>query len=135
MKKSNIILIALLASLTLMPAIVWGVFKATSVGEYYSGFGDNIRTVIIENQGLTKDDIVVDTQRASSSANFNFMSYTPSFLYYKGKTNYFPDARIEGDILMVGKALDATTGEKMKLHIRINNINEIVLNGNSVWKR
>jgi len=135
MKKSNIILIILLAGLYITPAIVWGVFQISSTGDYYTGFGDNIRTIQIENVSLTKEDIIVNTEQASWFPRDGLNQASKSYLYYKGIRKYLPEAYVENDILFVKKAAKASSGEKLKLHIRINDIAEILLNGETVWRR
>jgi len=137
MKKSNIILVILLVSLYITPAIVWGFYKATSSGDYYTGFGDDIRIIQIENPGLTKDDILVNTKYSSTSAGITINKQTlgDSYLYYKGSRKYLPEVSREDDVLFTGKAADAPVGEKLKLHIRIQGLYEIRLNGEIVWRR
>ena len=136
MKKSNIILIGLLVALYIIPAMVWGFYKLSSNSDYYTGFGDDIRVVKIENSLLKKEDIVVNTERASTSRRngINMSSEVP-YLYYKGNRKFLPEARIEDDMLIVGKATKAPADAKLKLHIRINDITAIVLNGETVWRR
>ena len=138
MKKSNIILVILLCSLYLIPVFVWGICKVSAKGNYYTGFGDDIHTVYIENVGLTKEDIIVDPERASVS-EFQAIKINDfmnaSYLYYKGSRKYYPEISKEGDRLTIGKAVDAPVDAKLKLHIRINDITEVVLNGESAWRR
>ena len=137
MKKSNIILVVLLATLYLTPAIVWGFYKLSSTGNYYMGFGNDFRFIQIENPGLTKQDIIVNTERVSEYSGFKMNNKTlnASYLYYKGSRKYLPEVERKGDILIMGKATDAPSGEKLKLHVRINSLNEITLNGETVWRR
>jgi|GEM_PF-2485559 len=137
MKKSNIILVILLCSLYLIPVFVWGICKISAKGNYYTGFGDDIQTVYIENTGLTKEDIIVNSERVSVPA-FQVVSVNQymnsSYLYYKGSKKYYPEINKDGNVLTIGKAIDAPN-TKLKLHIRINDISEIMLNGESVWRR
>ena len=138
MKKSNIILVILLCSLYLIPVLVWGICKVSAKGNYYTGFGDDIHTVYIENVGLTKEDIIVDPEQVSVSSSQVIMVnqfMNSSYLYYKGSRKYYPEISKEGDRLTIGKAVDAPADAKLKLHIRINDIAEITLNGESVWRR
>ena len=140
MKKSNIILVALLAGLYITPAIVWGICKISSTGDYYTGFRTNIQTVKIENLDLKKEDILINTESSSKIRVNNVISIGGqgngnSWLYYKGSKKYLPEANVEDHILFVGKAANASSGEKLKLHIRINDISEITLNGETVWRR
>jgi hypothetical protein len=137
MKKSNIILVILLCSLYLIPVFVWGICKISAKGDYYTGFGDDIQTVYIENTVLTKEDIIVNSERVSAPA-FQAVSVNQymnsSYLYYKGSKKYYPEINKDGNVLTIGKAIDAPN-TKLKLHIRINDISEIMLNGESVWRR
>ena len=137
MKKSNIILVVLLATLYIMPAVVWGFYKVSSNGEYYTGFGDEFRFIQIENPGLTKQDILINTERVSEYSGFkmNNRVLDASYIYDKGSRRYLPEINREGDSLYVGKATDAPSGEKLKLHIHINGLYEIRLNGETVWRR
>jgi hypothetical protein len=136
MKKSNIILIVLLFSLYITPAVVWGVYKISSKGDYYTGFGDNIETIIIANPDLKVEDITLDLNPASEfPRNQIDQAGQASFLYYKGKKRYLPDVSVQGDMLLVGNAINAPSGKKLTLHIRINGLNDVILNGETVWRR
>ena len=138
MKKSNIILVALLVGLYITPVIVWGICKISSASDYYTGFGTNIQTVKIENLDLKKEDILINVER-SSKIRVNVINIAQgngnTNLYYKGSKKYLPVANVEDHILFIGKATDAPAGEKLKLHIRINDITEITLNGETIWRR
>ena len=136
MKKSNIILVILLCSLYIIPVFVWGFYKVSSASDYYTGFGNEIRTVRIENLDLKKEDIVVNTKWASRfPQNDLSQSNQQSYLYYKRGKKYLPEVSVEDNGLFVGKAVNAPANAKLKLHIRINDITEIVLNGETVWRR
>ena len=137
MKKSNIILISLLVALYIMPVMVWGFNKMSAGGDYISGFGENIRVVKIENNMLKKEDIVVNTKQVTTSNMFiyNNQDIQMSHLYYRGNRKFLPEVKLEDDMLTVGKAPDAPSDAKLKLHIRINDIAEITLNGETVWRK
>jgi len=136
MKKSNIILVGLLVSLWIIPVIVWGVNKIGARGDYYTGFGENIRTLIIVNPGLKAEDITLNLNPASEFPRNQWdQAGEASYLYYKGKKKYLPDASLQADMLLVGEAKNAPSGEKLTLHIRINGLNDIVLNGETIWMR
>jgi hypothetical protein len=137
MKKSNIILIALLGTLYIMPVIVWGICKISSAGDYYTGFDENIRFLRIENVGLTKEDVIINTDRVSGfrGVQVNNINVGDSYLYYKGNRRYLPKLTKEDDVLITGKAVDAPSGEKLKLHVRIKGLYEITLNGETIWRR
>jgi len=132
MKKSNIILIILFVGLYGVAIGIWGNNKISSAGDYLTGFGDNYRIIKIENPELKKDDIIVNTEPAFKSAN---SIKEISYLYYKGNNKILPEVSEEGDILVVGKATKASSDAKLKLHIHINNITEIILNDEVVWTR
>jgi hypothetical protein len=136
MKKSNIILISLLVALYIIPAMVWGFNKMNASGDYITGFSNHIRVVQIENNALKKENIVVNTKRASNfSQNGMHQSINMPYLYYSGNRKYRPEVRMEDDILIVGKATNAPADAKLQLHIRINDISVITLNGETVWRR
>jgi hypothetical protein len=138
MKKSNIILVALLVGLYITPAIVWGICRIRSTGDYYTEFGTNIQTVKIENLDLKKEDVLIKAGSASKiQVNvFNIKQGDDnSYLFYQGTKKYLPEANVEDQILFVGKAANAPSGEKLKLHIQINDISEITLNGEIIWRR
>ena len=133
MKKSNIILIILLSSLYLIPVCVWGFYKVSSASNYYTGFSREIRIVQIDNASLSKDDIMVNTAKKNSVVNVN--NWGDSYLYYKGSKKYLPNVTKEDDTLLIGQAVDAPSGEKLKLHICISSLDAIRLNGETVWRR
>jgi len=135
MKKSNIILIGLLVSLWLTPIIVWGYFKSGIAGEYYTGFDDSITTIIIANPNLKADDIALDLNPASQFPSKMDMANKASYLYYKGKRKYLPVVNVQADMLLVGEAINVRAGEKLTLHIRINGLQDIVLNGVTIWQK
>jgi len=136
MKKSNIILVGLLVSLWIIPIIVWSVNKIGARGDYYTGFGENIQTLVIANPGLKVDDITLNLEPASSFPRDQMdQAGKASYLYYKGKKKYLPEVRVQADMLLIGNAINAPSGEKLTLHIRINGLNDIILNGETVWRR
>jgi len=137
MKKSNIILVVLLAALYIMPAVVWGFYKVSSNGDYYTGFGNEFRLIQIDNPGLTKQDIIINTEKVSEYSGFkmNNKVLDASYIYYKGSRKYLPQINKAGESLNVGKATDAPSGEKLQLHIHLNGLSEIRLNGETIWRR
>jgi len=135
MKKSNIILTGLLVALWLTPIIVWGYFKSGIAGEYYTGFGDNITTISISNPNLKAEDIKINLDPASRFPSQMDMANKASYLYYKGKRKYLPTVNVQSDMLLVGEAIKAPAGKKLTLHIRINGLNDIVLNGVTIWQQ
>jgi len=138
MKKSNIILVILLAGLYLIPAIVWGFYKVSSKGDYYTAFGNDVRFIQIDNPGLTKEDIVINTRQVPENPGFkmNNSTFDASYLYYKGSRKYLPQVEKVNNTLIIGKATGVPSSEKLKLLIRINNLEEITLNGETVfWRR
>ena len=135
MKKSNIILTGLLVALWLTPIIVWGYFKSGIAGEYYTGFGDSITTIIIANPNLKAEDIKINLDPASRFPSGMNMANKASYLYYKGKRKYLPAVNVQSDMLLVGEAIKASAGKRLTLHIRINGLNEVVLNGVTIWQQ
>ena len=135
MKKSNIILTGLLVALWLTPIIVWGYFKSGIAGEYYTGFGDNITTISISNPNLKAEDIKINLDPASRFPSQMDMANKASYLYYKGKRKYLPTVNVQSDMLLVGEAIKASSSETLTLHIRINGLQDIVLNGVTIWQK
>ena len=135
MKKSNIILVVLLVSLWIIPTIVWGVYKISGSGDFYTGFGNDLKTVVITNPGLKVEDIKINLDPASNYPREMNRADNASYLYYKGKKQYLPDVSLQDDSLLVGNVINAPAGEKLTLHIRINGISAVMLNGETVWSR
>jgi len=136
MKKSNIILISLLVALYIIPAFVWGFNKINAGGDYITGFGNDIRIVKIENNALKKENIVVNTKRAAGPSQKSLNKYVQlPYLYYMGNRKFVPEIKKEDDMLVVGQATNAPADANLKLHIRINDITEITLNGETVWRK
>jgi hypothetical protein len=137
MKRSNIILVVLLVSLWLIPIIVWGYYISGIGGDYYTGFGENITSIIIANPNLKAEDISLNLNPASGfPGNGQFQeAHKASYLYYKGKKRYLPEVSLQGDMLLVGEAIGAPSGEKLTLHIRINGLHDVILNGVTIWRK
>jgi hypothetical protein len=108
----------------------------SSESDYYTGFNDRVKTIIIANTDLKAEDINLDLKPASEFRGIQIrQGDMASFLYYKGRKKYLPEVRLQGDMLLIGNAMNARADEKLTLHIRINGLNDIILNGETIWER
>lgn len=141
MKKSNIILLGLFVSLYIIPVLVFGINKMNSAGDYFTGFGEDYQTIIIENPGLKKEDIIINIEPVSESSMNMFsiegrkIGKHASYLYYKENKKFFPEVSTNNNTLVVGKPVDAPIDAKPKLHIQISSITKIILNNETIWKK
>jgi len=136
MKRSNIILIGLIVCLYAIPAIIWSVYKYKPEGSVYTGFGEKFQIVRIDNPSLSKEDIIIKEDRASGFPHSELLQpHKASHLYYMGNKQYLPQIEKNDIILDVGLPQEKTDNEKLKLHIWINSINKVILNGETIWTR
>ena len=125
MKKSNRIFIALIATLYIVPALTFGVAQFTSE-KCLTGF----------TQKLKAENIKVDTRTASEFPRAQILEAKDrSLLYYEGKKRYLPEVSRHDSLLLVSGARDAGQDKNLTLHIRINNIQKIRLNGEEIWTK
>lgn len=136
MKKSNIILIVLAVCLFVTPLVVWGIYSLKATDELYTGFQDEQMILDINDPALTKADVVINTEKASGFPGNELLSINKSsYLYYEGSRKYLPDLNLNGNRLSIKPPADAPSNEKLTLHVRINGIYQIVLNGETIWER
>ena len=115
MKKSNRIFIALIATLYIVPALTFGVAQFTSE-KCLTGF--------------------THTRTASEFPRAQILEAKDrSLLYYEGKKRYLPEVSRHDSLLLVSGARDAGQDKNLTLHIRINNIQKIRLNGEEIWTK
>ena len=126
MKKSNRVFIALIATLYIVPALTFGVAQFTSE-KCLTGFTQKFQIIQIDNPELKAENIKVDTRTASE--------FPRSLLYYEGKKRYLPEVSRHDSLLLVSGARDAGQDKNLTLHIRINNIQKIRLNGEEIWTK
>ena len=132
MKKSNRIFIALIATLYIVPALTFGVAQFTSE-KCLTGFTQKFQ---IDNPELKAENIKVDTRTASEFPRAQILEAKDrSLLYYEGKKRYLPEVSRHDSLLLVSGARDAGQDKNLTLHIRINNIQKIRLNGEEIWTK
>lgn len=137
MKRSNIILIILLACLYVVPLIVWGVYSIRPEEDIYTGFrGSDITLVKIDNAQLKPEDVIIGTPgRIGFPGNDQIENAINSYLYYEANgKKYLPKVNVKDNVLIIGKSTDIPGNEKARLHIHINGIKEIQLNNTSIWE-
>lgn len=106
-----------------------------------TGFEDKFDMIQIENPALTSDCIHIDTTYASEFSDRKLSDIkNRSYLYYSnGTQRYIPNMwNFTGDTLRIGGPTNVDYSEKrnnMALHIRINGIQTIELNGKKIWNR
>ena len=127
MKKSNRVFIALIATLYIVPALTFGVAQFTSE-KCLTGFTQKFQIIQIDNPELKAENIKVDTRTASEFPR-------GQILYYEGMKRYLPEVSRHDSLLLVSGARDAGQDKNLTLHIRINNIQKIRLNGEEIWTK
>jgi len=136
MKKSNLIFTILVTLLFIVPVGVLFVYSYKPAGNKYTGFINDFRTVIIDNPALITSNININTTKASGFPAKEILQVdTRSYLFYSGIDKYLPQLTYQGDILMVGAPIDAGEDKDLTLHIHINNLEQIVLNGKTIWSK
>ena len=122
MKKSNRVFIALIATLYIVPALTFGAAQFTSE-KCLTGFTQKFQIIQIDNPELKAENIKVDTRTASEFPRGQILEAKDrSLLYYDS-------------LLLVSGARGAGQDKNLTLHIRINNIQKIRLNGEEIWTR
>lgn len=138
MKKSNIILTILIVTLYTIPLIVYFISISLPKTNCVTGFQDNFRVIKIDNPDLTANDVHISKYKASAyPAGYTLdveAAINHSYIYYKGKESYFPNMTSTSTTLYVTTPKGAGQ-DQPALHIRVNGIQSILLNGNSIWKR
>ena len=126
MKKSNRVFIALIATLYIVPALTFGAAQFTSE-KCLTGFTQKFQIIQIDNPELKAENIKVDTRTASEFPRGQILEAKDrSLLYYEGRHD---------SLLLVSGARGAGQDKNLTLHIRINNIQKIRLNGEEIWTR
>ena len=135
MKKSNRVFIALIATLYIVPALTFGVAQFTSE-KCLTGFPQKFQIIQIDNPELKAENIKVDTRTASEFPRGQILEAKDrSLLYYEGMKRYLPEVSRHDSLLLVSGARDAGQDKNLTLHIRINNIQKIRLNGEEIWTK
>ena len=135
MKKSNRVFIALIATLYIVPALTFGAAQFTSE-KCITGFTQKFKIIQIDNPELKAENIKVDTRTASEFPRGQILEAKDrSLLYYEGMKRYLPEVSRHDSLLLVSGARGAGQDKNLTLHIRINNIQKIRLNGEEIWTR
>jgi len=132
MKRSNLIFLILITTLFVVPFLVVGVF-ALLPGEKLL-YVDDISLVKIENPALQPGDVIIglpDTGRTTHKWPFHLKD-TRSYLYYQGKTTYLPEVRYDEGILYVGLPQEAASETNLTLHLNIDGLQKVWLNGEEI---
>lgn len=136
MKKSNRVFSALIVALYIIPFLALGIASLIQKDVFLTGFKQNLRVIRIDNPSLGSENLKIDERHASEFPHGQLLeSADQSFLYYEGKERYLPEVSRQDSLLMVGLPVNAGQDKDLTLHIRINNIQEIQLNGEVVWTR
>ena len=126
MKKSNRVFIALIATLYIVPALTFGVAQFTSE-KCLTGFTQKFQIIQIDNPEL---------KAASEFPRGQILEAKDrSLLYYEGMKRYLPEVSRHDSLLLVSGARYAGKDKNLTLHIRINNIQKIRLNGEEIWTK
>ena len=120
MKKSNRVFIALIATLYIVPALTFGAAQFTSE-KCLTGFTQKFQIIQIDNPELKAENIKVDTRTASE--------------FPRGQILEAKEVSRHDSLLLVSGARDAGQDKNLTLHIRINNIQKIRLNGEEIWTK
>lgn len=135
MKRSNIIFIALLVILFVLPFIILGISFLKPSKHFITGFDKTFNVVMIENPSLETSDIDIAQDDFSAPSGFRINSkelWSNSYIYYEGENTYLPVIRHSNDTLFIGKP-EKDVKEKLILKIHFNNLKGINLNGTEIW--
>jgi hypothetical protein len=128
-------LIILFAALFVFPFAVAGRFyffpssdQAAVIDRYY-------RILRIENPSLHAEDVTLSSERVKGGSLRSFTREEHRKLYYEGRKRYLPEVREEGDILFVGKPLDAADDDPLRLHVPAAITDTVILNGELIYGR
>ena len=122
-------------TLYIVPALTFGVAQFTSE-KCLTGFTQKFQIIQIDNPELKAENIKVDTRTASEFPRAQILEAKDrSLLYYEGKKRYLPEVSRHDSLLLVSGARDAGQDKNLTLHIRINNIQKIRLNGEEIWTK
>ncbi len=122
-------------TLYIVPALTFGVAQFTSE-KCLTGFTQKFQIIQIDNPELKAENIKVDTRTASEFPRGQILEAKDrSLLYYEGKKRYLPEVSRHDSLLLVSGARDAGQDKNLTLHIRINNIQKIRLNGEEIWTK
>ena len=122
-------------TLYIVPALTFGAAQFTSE-KCLTGFTQKFQIIQIDNPELKAENIKVDTRTASEFPRGQILEAKDrSLLYYEGMKRYLPEVSRHDSLLLVSGARGAGQDKNLTLHIRINNIQKIRLNGEEIWTR
>lgn len=138
MKKSNLLFVILAVTLYAIPLIGYLISISLPSTNCVTGFKNDFRVIQIDNPELTATDVHISKYKASVyRAKYSIdvdAAINHSYIYYKGKVSYFPNMTNTDTILYVTTPKGAGQ-DHPALHIRVNGIRSIMLNGNIIWER
>lgn len=136
MKKSNKLFVLLFIGFYLFPFLCYG-FYILFPKERLTGFSDMDKIICIEDEKLTKDLISIDSKRASGYPYYEKLdAFNSAYLYYEETgCTYAPEFSIRKDTLFVKAPHKDNKGNNRSLHIFINGIKIICLNGEVIWNK
>lgn len=89
----------------------------------------------IENQNLKADEVKIDRTPTYNAIGSIQNTDELTYLYYKGTKQYLPEVSYRDSTLVVKGAIDARNDKNLTLHVRINSINKVILNGQEIWAK
>lgn len=138
MKKSNLLFTVLAVTLYAIPLIGGLIAISLPPTNCVTGFNNNLRVIQIDNAELAASDVHISKYKASAyPTGYTFdveAAINHSYIYYKGKETYFPNMTSTSATLYVTTPKGAGR-DRPDLHIRVNGIRSIILNGNIIWNR
>lgn len=138
MKCSNIIFISLIAGLTILPAAIAGYFYLFPKEITLTGLKEKHTVFAIENPNLKVENVKIEYITYDDTENFftfndEKLSVVNTSIYYKGKKNYIPSIREDGDTLYIGQPKKSTQNEPLTLYIKSYQMKKVILNGKVIW--
>lgn len=129
MKRSNIIFICLLVAFYLVPFLVYGTYCVFPEKGTLTDEEKECRVVHIENPSLTPEQVNI----FSPADDKNKLAAARSQVYYEGKDRYAADIKVENGVLHIGLPEKNDTKDSLTLHIRLNRLQKVRLNGETIW--
>lgn len=135
MKRSNIILSTLIVGFLAIPLLV--LLLLSSDDKSYTGINFNCHVVVIDNPDLQSSDVRIDTTKTSGFPYREaFDINRRTYVYYQGDKQYLPEMTLRNDTLYIGASKEkANTVEKPTLHIHLNELKDVRLNGSGIWTK
>lgn len=129
MKRSNILFICLLAAFYLVPFLIYGIYCLFPEKGTLTEEEKECRVVQIDNPSLTPEEVDI----FSRTDDKNKLAAARSHVYYQGKDRYTANIQVENEVLRIGLPEQTGTEEDLTLHIRLNRLQKVRLNGETIW--